>query len=310
MYRNKIEKIIIDNSSGAYMKLKFLGLLEEVVKITEFLDEYDEVSGHQRFWHIKNKIYHIITCKFCENKAKFHRSYKYMTCGSEACKLISKNANYRKNCIRKYGIDHYQKTDNAKETISKNNYAKTMGYALKCANSFKEKLSEEYELLKFDENLSIYHKSCDSQFIINRKLFSTRKMRRYEVCTNCNPLGGSNVSQGEKQLHIYIDSVYGGEIIRNTRKIISPYELDIYLPDLNIAFEFNGDYDHANPKIYDRDHKIRDKKALDVWCKDKKKKILCINRGIDLIVVWQDEWENNKSLVMNEIKDHITIKGL
>ena len=34
------------------------------------------------------------------------------------------------------------------------------------------------------------------------------------------------------------------EIVENSREIIKPYELDIYLPKLKIAFEFNGLYWH------------------------------------------------------------------
>ena len=38
----------------------------------------------------------------------------------------------------------------------------------------------------------------------------------------------------------YIKSIYSGCIIKNDRSVLSGKELDIYLPELNIAFEFNG----------------------------------------------------------------------
>jgi hypothetical protein len=43
----------------------------------------------------------------------------------------------------------------------------------------------------------------------------------------------------------FIKNNYNGEIITN-KKIIKPYELYIYLPELNIAFEFNGDRFHSD----------------------------------------------------------------
>jgi len=39
------------------------------------------------------------------------------------------------------------------------------------------------------------------------------------------------------------------EIMYNTRKIIKPYELDIYIPKYKLAFEYNGDRWHKNDKI-------------------------------------------------------------
>ena len=38
-------------------------------------------------------------------------------------------------------------------------------------------------------------------------------------------------------------------IIRNDRQLIKPYELDILIPELNLAFEFNGDYWHSDKVI-------------------------------------------------------------
>ena len=35
----------------------------------------------------------------------------------------------------------------------------------------------------------------------------------------------------------YVKLIYSGEIINNSRKVISPYELDIYLPELKLAFD-------------------------------------------------------------------------
>lgn len=44
----------------------------------------------------------------------------------------------------------------------------------------------------------------------------------------------------------------------NTRKIISPYELDVYFPDLKIAFEYDGKGWHQNDEI-DKIHLCKDK---------------------------------------------------
>jgi hypothetical protein len=56
-------------------------------------------------------------------------------------------------------------------------------------------------------------------------------------------------------------------IYMNDRKIIKPYELDLYIPSYNIAFEYDGSYWHANESAKEN---------------DKKKENLCIISGINL----------------------------
>lgn len=49
----------------------------------------------------------------------------------------------------------------------------------------------------------------------------------------------------EQKLLDSIKSVYSGNIMTHTRKIIAPLELDIYIPDLHLAIEYNGTYFHS-----------------------------------------------------------------
>lgn len=55
-------------------------------------------------------------------------------------------------------------------------------------------------------------------------------------------------------------------VLYDDRKAISPYELDVYLPELKLAFEYDGFYWHKNKKE-----------------KDKLKDCLCIQNNINLI---------------------------
>ena len=49
----------------------------------------------------------------------------------------------------------------------------------------------------------------------------------------------------------YIKEIYSGEIIENDKTIINPKELDIVLPELKLAFEFDGKYWHMDSRIFD-----------------------------------------------------------
>jgi len=63
-------------------------------------------------------------------------------------------------------------------------------------------------------------------------------------------------------------------------------ELDIWLPDMNKAIEFNGNYWHSDP--------VRKK------C-DRIKKKLCEELDIDLLVITYEEWVENKEKCKSEI---------
>jgi hypothetical protein len=66
--------------------------------------------------------------------------------------------------------------------------------------------------------------------------------------------------------------------MKNTRSIISPLELDFYLPDFNIAIEVNGAYWHSIDAGKDQTYHLR-------------KTQLCKNIGIHLIHIFDYEWK-------------------
>lgn len=82
-------------------------------------------------------------------------------------------------------------------------------------------------------------------------------------------------SSGESDLTDFIEDL-GLDVIRNCRSTIGPKELDILVPDLNLAFEYNGVYWHTEDKVGRTYHH-------DKWraCKD---------QGITLIQIWEDDW--------------------
>lgn len=73
-----------------------------------------------------------------------------------------------------------------------------------------------------------------------------------------------------------IRSVYKGPIIENDRKAIKPYELDIYLPELNLAIEYNSIEYHAIRSVGNTYYHI-------------KKSMRCRRIGIRLIHIYEFE---------------------
>lgn len=132
---------------------------------------------------------------------------------------------------------------------------------------------------------------CNDVYSIKFQTLYLRSLNDKTVCVGCSPLYNIDLSKPEKELREFIQENYNGKIITNDRNIISPYELDIYLPDLNLAIEFNGIYWHSEifkPKGY---HKL--------------KNTLCKNNGIQLIHIWEDDWlykqDIIKSIILNKL---------
>ena len=106
---------------------------------------------------------------------------------------------------------------------------------------------------------------------------------KYHRCPHCKG------STGQRLLQKMLEERNIGEIIYNSRKILNGLELDIYYPELSIGIEYQGNYWHNLPKTKER---------------DKRKKLLCKERGIKLIEVWDDEFlMNAENVIINLLKE-------
>lgn len=93
-------------------------------------------------------------------------------------------------------------------------------------------------------------------------------------------------SPEETEVYNYIKSIYNGKIICNSRKVINPQEVDIYIPDKKLAIEFNGDYWHSE--------QFKDKYY------HQNKTIECAKRGVRLIHIFEHEWSDIN--IQNKLK--------
>lgn len=85
----------------------------------------------------------------------------------------------------------------------------------------------------------------------------------------------------------------------NNRSIITPYELDIYIPHKNIAIEFNGSYWHSE-------------KVLDVYkAKNKhyQKTLLCRQKNIRLVHIFEHTWEHRSKQMTSLLRSIMGLNG-
>lgn len=100
----------------------------------------------------------------------------------------------------------------------------------------------------------------------------------------------SSISSYELELRNFISDSYTGPIIYNDRQTIYPKELDILLPDLNIAVEMHGISYHSED-MGNKDNRYH----LD-------KHNACASNGVRLVQIWGNEWVNSKDIVKGRIR--------
>jgi hypothetical protein len=103
------------------------------------------------------------------------------------------------------------------------------------------------------------------------------KFQQGQRCPYCSVQS----SKPEKEVFHFVKTIYSGEVINNDKRTIYNYftnrflELDIYLPHIHKAIEFNGYY-HTTTDI--------------IKWRDEIKKKRCLYLGIDLMIILNEDW--------------------
>lgn len=116
---------------------------------------------------------------------------------------------------------------------------------------------------------------CSKNHVWEAAIANRHQGRNCAKCTS-----GEKASKAEKELALYVESL-GLDIVRHGRKTLNGQELDIYVPSRKIAIEYNGIYWHTEK----RGNKGRNYHH-DKW-------LTCKNLGIQLIQIWEDDWNRN-----------------
>jgi hypothetical protein len=190
----------------------------------------------------------------------------------------------------------------------KNNYGVTNSFQI---NGVKEKAHKKYYekfykenpiVMSIDYNTNIYTCNCthpetcdlceEKIFKISNIGYNNRKYANCELCTKLSPENTNNYKNTTIEIFIHdILKKYNIEFETNVRNLIHPYELDIYIPEKNIAIECNGIYWHCDINKETKYH-------YDKFIK-------CREKGIQLISVWEDQIINNaekiKSILLSKL---------
>jgi len=185
----------------------------------------------------------------------------------------------------KYGTNSFFKTD----IFKKSNLYNPMSDDFFRKNLIINK--NEYYIRYIGNSISKFNCDCGKEhtFLINSINFHNRIRTNSKLCTVCYPIDDQ---KSIKQLDLtdFIKSIFTGEIITNYR---DGMEIDIYLPDLKLGFEFNGLYWHSElfkEKNYHLDKTNHFKL-----------------KGIRIIHIWEDLWDFKKEIVKSQIRNWLGV---
>ena len=212
---------------------------------------------------------------------------------------------FKTTCLKKYGINYVPSyISRSPEAIKKHlasysEYINSTKFKEKVKNNFLSILRRydidiDYEYLDYYKNHlhKVLCKKCNKEFYIDGKSVLSQRLKLYkDICPHHLNISNRNYSVEEKELLNYIESIYKGKILKNNRSLIFPYELDIYLPELKIAIEYNGLYWHSSDQKPNNYHKM--------------KSDLCKEKGVHLIHIFENDWKINKSIVKSILSNFI-----
>ena len=120
---------------------------------------------------------------------------------------------------------------------------------------------------------------------------SLMDLERGTRCHECFPQG----SIPEQEIADYVRSLCL-EVVQNTRKVISPKELDIWIPEKNVGIEFHGLYWHSGGI----DHTDEYTKTM-----HREKYDSCKEKGIRLVQFFSDEWRDHRDVCQSMISNRL-----
>ena len=188
--------------------------------------------------------------------------------------------------IDRYGEEHYSKSIEYREYTKSDKFKN-----LRLNERIKFYFDRGFEFISSEKigHVKLKNIICGHEFDIHPTNLQRRMLYNITVCTVCNPI---NSHQSGQELNV-IDWIktLNIDVITQTKEIINPYELDMFIPTKNIAIEYNGLYWHS--EIY-KDNNYHLNKML-----------RCDEKNIDLIQIWEDDWIYRQDIIKSIIKNRL-----
>lgn len=223
----------------------------------------------------------------------------------ESAKLISKSK-YRETCLKKFGkinalskgTESYTKRNKTvKERYGVDNVFQTKGVIDKIQddNTYLNLYGKTRHQVLSIRGKKVWEAKTDDEK--NKWLYSS--ILSEKGITNCtkgrtgyivSKLEG-RVQESLNEIGITYTKQFTIKTSRRNRKVY-----DFLVDELKTIIEVNGDYWHANPKIYkegDIIHYVYGyTPVIDIWAKDEKKKKIALDKGYKIVYIWELEMKD------------------
>jgi very-short-patch-repair endonuclease len=299
-YVNELQEFLISKTTGKLSSLRCRPeyfIKNNKIYLLDYLDQ-----TYPDTWSLRDKINaciklqitNIPLCTICQQN---HRQIVYRSAG-EVClsNECSKECTHIASGIRLKTLVRDEKIANEKR---KQTLLKKYGVEY---NSQRPEIKKILQQPKINKN--VYEKLNDKEWLYNE--YITNKKTAIEIATELNVYYGTvldycrkhdiqisyyrNVSKEEKQINDWLQS-YSITTELNVRNIITPYEIDIYLPDYKIGIELDGLQWHSY-NTHETQKEIN---------KHLNKTLLCYEQGIQLIHITDWDWRNKNSIIKSMI---------
>jgi len=223
-------------------------------------------------------------------ESKKTQKERYGGVGTASGELLQKKRNTQEE---KYGNRNYtnrEKFLNTMETRYEKTIFDTSSKRLK--NFFNNTLTPRLEseadikiLINADEYVGLQEKYPLKCQKCNHKFEANVRSQPLPSCPKCSPL-----SKPEQEIFEFVDRITPENVIRHDRNLLDGKELDIWIPSLNVAIEYDGIFWHSELNgNKDKNYHLR-------------KTEQCENQDVQLIHLFSHEWHQKKEVAKSALQ--------
>jgi len=283
-----------------------------------------KVKGHGTFWQPPHQHYKGAGCPKCADEEKAERFRIMNKAGMHSQESVVARMKARDvDCVFGYDDVDYKGIDTKVDILCKihnkifrqtpANHLAGNGCPL-CANAahtltteqYKEK-SKEIHNDRYDYPRTQYTGTYNPVIITCREEGHgdfTLKQAGWHIAnkTGCPKCANANKSQPERAVIAYLATLTDHEILESKTIPGSTLQMDAWIPELNLAIEYNGLHWHSEAS----------KESLGGKDYHLNKTNLCESQGIHLIHIYEDDWLYREDVVkslLNEVINGIYCKS-
>lgn len=277
---------------------------EELFKRYDMQFRFESLVEHLKLQPIKIKRGENLYVQYLDldNLKKLD---EFMSQPKDVIKRIARET----TCLKKYGFKSPNQSPKIRQQIAESvkktwteDHRKQVSGSVK--RSWDNKSLEEREQIR--QNVIKGMKNCNQIHWTKRgkedvqkikKKISEGRKKYYRDCLDkrkiAHIIDGTPSSEDEQKLKLFIENDLGLSVVKNHRTLIKTdqgniREIDIYIPEKNVAIEYNGIYFHSSKFTY-KDYHLEKTQA-------------CENLGIRLIHVFSHQYSNKKPIIESIIR--------